>query len=102
MAGSQAVFCTDVGTYMSPRNFQRKYYTLRDRAGISNEVNLHGLRHTFATRLLEEGENLKTVQELLRHADIKTTANIYSHVTPKTKQKAAHKMDNLLNKKSTS
>jgi integrase len=99
---NKLVFCTDVGTYMSPRNFQRKYYTLRDRAGISNEVNLHGLRHTFATRLLEEGENLKTVQELLRHADIKTTANIYSHVTPKTKQKAAHKMDNLLNKKSTS
>lgn len=99
---NKLVFCTDVGTYMSPRNFERKYYALRKKAGVSKTVNLHGLRHTFATRLLEEGENLKTVQELLRHADIKTTANIYSHVTPKTKQKAAHKMDNLLTIKSTS
>lgn len=98
---NKLVFCTDVGTYMSPRNFQRKYYAIRKKAGISTSVNLHGLRHTFATRLLEQGENLKTVQELLRHADIKTTANIYSHVTPKTKQKAAHKMDNLLARKST-
>lgn len=96
------VFCTDIGTYMYPRNFQRKYYALRKKSGVNKTVNLHGLRHTFATRLLEQGENLKTVQELLRHADIKTTANIYSHVTEKTKQKAAHKMDNLLTRKSTS
>ncbi|MGI5927579.1 MAG: tyrosine-type recombinase/integrase [Thermacetogeniaceae bacterium] len=92
------VFPTDVGTYMSPRNFQRKYYSIRKKAGIDPEVNLHGLRHTFATRLLEQGESLRVVQELLRHSDIKTTANIYSHVTPKVKDKAAHKMDNLLKK----
>ncbi|MBO8169302.1 MAG: site-specific integrase [Thermoanaerobacteraceae bacterium] len=95
------VFGTDVGTYMYPRNFQRKYYKLREKAGVSKEVNLHGLRHTFATRLLEQGESLKVVQELLRHSDIKTTANIYSHVTLKIKKKAAHKMDSLLSKNSS-
>jgi integrase len=90
------VFPTDVGTYMLPRNFQRHYYALLKKAGISQRVKLHGLRHTFATRLLEQGESLRVVQELLRHTDIKTTANIYSHVTPKVKEKAAHKMDDLL------
>jgi integrase len=93
------VFGTDVGTYMIPRNFQRKYYAVLKKAGVSEGVKLHGLRHTFATRLLEQGESLRVVQELLRHSDIKTTANIYSHVTPKTKKKAAHKMDSLLRKK---
>jgi len=50
--------------------------------------------------MLEQGENLRVVQELLGHADIATTANVYSHVTDKTKRKAVHKMDNLLKKKS--
>jgi integrase len=89
------VFGTDVGTYMYPRNFARKFYSLLDRAGIER-VGVHTLRHTFATRLLEEGESLRVMQELLRHADIATTANIYSHVTTKTKKKAARKMDRLL------
>lgn len=41
---------------------------------------LHDLRHTFATRCLEAGVNMKTVQIWLGHADFETTANIYSHV----------------------
>ncbi|WP_088189503.1 tyrosine-type recombinase/integrase [Desulfosporosinus sp. FKA] len=42
-------------------------------AGLSTEINPHALRHTYATRLLETGENLKTVQGLMGHADISTT-----------------------------
>jgi integrase len=81
-----------------PRNFRRKFDALLNNAQCGR-LTVHGLRHTFATRLLEQGENLKTVQELLRHADIKTTGNIYSHVSPKIKKKAAHKMDTLLRRK---
>lgn len=98
-ANRKLVLPTDIETYMHPRNFQRKYYSLLQKTGVEH-IKLHGLRHTSATRLLEEGENLKTVQELLRHADIKTTANLYSHVTPKVKRKAAHKMGSLLRKPS--
>jgi integrase len=96
------VFATSVGTPIYPRHFTRKFYKLRDKAGIPKDINLHALRHTYATRLLEQGENLKTVQELLGHTDISTTANTYSHVSIEVKQKAAAKMDKLLSKKISS
>jgi integrase len=93
-------FPSDVGTLMSPRNFQRKFYGVLVKAKIEH-INLHGLRHTFATRLIEEGEDIRIVQALLRHGDIKTTGNIYGHVTPKAKRKAANKMDNVLRREIT-
>lgn len=96
------VFCNSKGTPIFPRNFTRKFYELKEKANIPKEVNLHALRHTFATRLLEEGESLKVVQELLGHTNIATTGNIYSHVSPDIKRKAADKMNNLLLKKKAS
>lgn len=44
--------------------------------------NFHSLRHTYATRLFENNVPIKTVQALLRHKDIATTMNIYTHVMP--------------------
>lgn len=89
------VFGSDTGTLMYPRNFQRKFAQLRKKAGIA-ENTLHDLRHTFATRLLEAGEDIRTIQVLLRHSNIKTTANVYAHVTRKLKTQAVGKMDGLL------
>jgi len=53
-----------------------------DRAGIAKRVSCHTFRHCFATHLLENGVNIRVVQELMGHADVKTT-EIYTHVMQK-------------------
>ena len=87
------VFCTKKGTPIIPKNFNRTYYALRKRAGISDDVNLHALRHTFATRLLEKGVQMKEIQELLRHTKMSTTADIYTEVSQGMKRDAVNKLN---------
>ena len=53
-----------------------------DRVGITKRVSCHTFRHSFATHMLENGVNLRVVQELMGHADVKTT-KIYTHVMEK-------------------
>lgn len=95
---SGLVFATEIGTRINPRNFNRKFYELRKKAGLE-DVNLHALRHTFATRSLELGEDLKVVQELLGHARIAITADTYAHVSPKLKRDAVAKLNGTLTAK---
>ena len=58
-----------------------------------NHGSLHSLRHTFATRLLRMGEDIKNVSELLGHSDVSITYNIYIHVTREQKKKAVDKLN---------
>jgi len=89
------VFATELGTPIEPRNFNRKFYELREKAGLPDNINLHALRHTYATRLLEMNEHPKVVQELLGHSQISVTLDTYSHVLPELKKQAAAKLNTL-------
>jgi site-specific recombinase XerD len=65
---------------LTPRSVQRLVKKYVARAGISLDATPHTLRHTFATGLLREGADLRSVQELLGHSNVSTT-QIYTHVT---------------------
>ncbi|MEX1348430.1 MAG: tyrosine-type recombinase/integrase, partial [Desulfobacterales bacterium] len=64
------------------------------RAGITKRVGTHTLRHSFATHLLEDGVNIRVVQELMGHADVKTT-EIYTHVMQKDIQAVSSPLETL-------
>jgi integrase len=59
-------------------------------------INFHALRHTFATRGLENGIPAKIMQEILGHSSITMTLDLYSHVLPETKKEAMRKLEGLL------
>lgn len=88
------VFSTSKGTPLNQGNINRGHTAICERAEI-NHIPFHSLRHTYATNLLKTGENFKTLQVLLGHADISTTMNIYAHVLEDTKKTAASKLDEL-------
>ena len=71
-----------------------QFYKTVNKSGIKHAV-FHALWHTFATRALECGIAAKTVSELLGHANISTTLDLYSHVSDDLKKESIDKLTNL-------
>lgn len=88
------VFPSESGSYIDPGNYSRKFYHIIKDCGIE-KANPHCLRHSFATRALEAGIDLKTTQELLGHSSIDITANLYTHALPGHKKEEVKKLSNV-------
>ncbi|SDN27665.1 tyrosine recombinase XerC [Alkalicoccus daliensis] len=75
-----ALFLNYAGKRLSARGIQKALNKIAEEGSMKARMSPHVLRHTFATHLLNEGADLRTVQELLGHSDLSAT-QIYTHVT---------------------
>lgn len=89
------VFTTSVGTPLDRWNVRRQFQMFLSRAGLPHK-RFYDLRHTSASLLLAQGVPLKVISEILGHASIRTTADVYTHLTTAQHRDAAEKMSSIL------
>jgi len=82
------------GKMYSAASVEKVFRMACNKVGIKKSITLHGLRHSYATHLLEAGTDLRYIQELLGHKSSKTT-EIYTHVTDKSIQRIRSPFDDL-------
>ena len=78
---------TGTAAPIEPRTMQNRYKSLLKRAGVPYR-NFHALRHTYATRCIEQNVDVKSVSEMLGHSDVRITLQTYVHVSLRHKQQA--------------
>lgn len=86
------VFLCRKGSPVKNSTYDTALYKLTEKAGIDH-FSMHTLRHTFATRCIEAGMRPKTLQEILGHANIGVTMNLYVHNTEEEKEKEIKKFE---------
>ncbi|MFH1663248.1 MAG: site-specific tyrosine recombinase/integron integrase [archaeon] len=91
---SEFVFSKKNGKPITPDTIERLVKKCAEKAGIQKHVTPHSLRHSFATHLLESGENIRKIQELLGHSNLATT-QIYTFVSTEELKKVQSPLDRL-------
>lgn len=92
------LFITDSGELANSKNIRRTLNSIQKNAETSiQNSGLHVLRHSFATLLLSKGVDIKIISDLLGHAKISTTYDIYAHLFDRQKQEAISALDKIEN-----
>ena len=89
------VFIRENGDLPHPDTITQRFKGTARKAGFEN-VKFHSLRHSFASIMKQNGEDLQVIQKLLGHTLQSTTADIYSHIPAKSKEDAVKRMDKIL------
>ncbi len=82
---------SETDSFVSTRTFEYRYHRILDRCGIK-AYNYHVLRHTFATRCIMAGVDIKTLSEILGHSNVSITLNTYVHITMEMKLQQIEKL----------
>lgn len=91
-AHSESPFVVSISdSFLSPRTLEYRYHIVLKRCGVS-DVNFHALRHTFATRCIESGMDVKSLSEILGHGNVSVTLNTYVHSSMERKRSQIEKM----------
>jgi integrase len=90
------LFCNETGNMLDADNLRhRVFYRLLERTGL-RRIRLHDLRHTFATRLLMNGESPAYVKEQMGHSSIQVTVDLYCHWIPGSNRQAVDRLDEVV------
>jgi len=82
---------TTDSVFVSPRTFEYRYKAILKRCAL-DPINYHALRHTFATRCIERGVDIKSLSEILGHSDVSITLNTYVHSSMELKRQQMEKL----------
>lgn len=85
---------SDKNNFVSPRTFEYRYHKVLNSCDIKS-INYHALRHTFATRCVEVGIDVKTLSEILGHSNVSITFNTYVHSSIEHKRTQLEKLSNI-------
>jgi len=87
------IFPNEIGLPLNPENLiKREFHSALDRAGL-RRIRFHDLRHSYASILISQGENIKFIQSQLGHSSAKTTLDRYGHLMPNLENDAARRLD---------
>ncbi|MGN7471997.1 site-specific integrase [Brevibacillus sp. SAFN-007a] len=96
-SNNDLVVSTLKGTPVEPRNLLRNFKQMIKKSGVRN-IRFHDLRHTHASLLLAEGENIVVVADRLGHSKPGVTLNIYTHIIPGKQAEAAERIQRIIEK----